>query len=75
MNKNTCFSGGVRVLTMIPWRRDTSAFMGETFEYGLYKVVASRDQYDVTHGGRYFGTFSEFIDAEDAIRRHIEHNN
>jgi hypothetical protein len=59
---------------MIPWRRSYEPFKGDCYEYGLYCVVASRDHYDVTHGGKRFGSFTYFTDAEDAIRNHISNN-
>ena len=72
MNTNTCFTGGVKVLTMIPWRRDDQAFKGIVYSYGLYEVIEARGLFTAFHGGKLLTTSKYFTEVEDVIRKHIQ---
>ena len=72
MNKNTCYTGGVKVLTMIPWRRDDQAFKGIVYSYGLYEVVEARGMFTAYHGGQRLTQSAYFYEVEDVIRQHIQ---
>jgi hypothetical protein len=72
MNKNTCYAGGVKVLSMIPWRRDDQTFKGVVYSYGLYEVIDARGFFTAYHAGKLLTVSQYFTEVEDVIRKHIQ---